>query len=190
MKKVLGLLILFVVVFFSYLIYYGLFDKVNIVEKKAGPFILVYEKHTGPYSETGEIQNKIYEKLLNLGVKTTRGFGIYFDDPKKVDEKKLRSVAGCVLNREDNGKIPEIKKTMKVMKMPESDSIYAEFSYKGMMSVILGINKVYPEINRYKKEKKYDASPSMELFDVPAEKIIYIVPLNMDKAFFEKLIAD
>lgn len=47
-----------------------------------------------------------------------------------------------------------------------------------MSTIIIGIMKVYPAINKYIIEKKYQYNEIMELYDTPNKKIFYIMPLK------------
>jgi hypothetical protein len=44
-----------------------------------------------------------------------------------------------------------------------------------MLSVLIGIMEVYPEINKFVDDNGLNQKGIMEIYDVPAEKIIYIM---------------
>lgn len=71
---------------------------------------------------------------------------------------------------------------------PISKSVVAEFPYKGKMSIILGIFKVYPKLSAYINEHKYASTPIMELYDQPNEKIEYISSVELSKEIFESFL--
>ena len=63
---------------------------------------------TGDYRQSGELMDKIYYSLLNdYKIETYKGYGKYFDNPKKTEKSNLRSEAGCVVETADLGKITE-----------------------------------------------------------------------------------
>ena len=100
---IIGLLIVMIGIF-------GGFYKVNIQTVNTGGEILVYENVTGSYNQASKISNKVYYELLNnFKIETTKGFGIYYDNPKNVDQNKLRSEVGCIVeNGFEDGPIMEI----------------------------------------------------------------------------------
>ncbi|MFW6222251.1 MAG: hypothetical protein ACOC3T_01430, partial [Bacteroidota bacterium] len=52
--------------------------------------------------------------------------------------------------------------------------IVAEFPFKGKLSIIFGIMKVYPSIEKFVKKKGYSNDGAvMEIYDVPNKKILY-----------------
>lgn len=176
-KIVLGVLLLIIVGIVLFLNYVGFFSKIVIEEKEMGPYVLVYEDHKGDYKGTREIQDNIYYSLLNnYSIKTFKGFGVYYDDPKKVSKEELKSIAGCILEESDYNSIEKLKENnFKVTKTPKQKFIVVEFPLKNMFSTIIGVMKVYPEINKYAEKNGLNQKEMMEVYDVPAKKIIYIM---------------
>jgi hypothetical protein len=168
---VLGILIFVMLAAYAY---YGGFGKVIPTIEDCGGEILVYEKVTGDYKQSAQVSDRVYQKLLDdFGIETTKGFGIYYNNPEITEKEKLRSEVGCILESSFD-KIDEIKETFEVTKFPTQKYLRAEFPYKGMPSIILGIMKVYPALNDYIVATGYDLdSPVMEIWDVPSKKIIY-----------------
>lgn len=169
------LLIILVVTSFNL----GLFVSVSIKEKVMGPFKLVYKEHIGPYKETGKIQNEIYYSLLNeKNIETYKGFGIYYDDPQDTPQNELRSKSGCILEEKDYDKIHQLENDYNLMEFEKQKFIYTEFPYKSKLSIVMGIFKVYPKIEKYVKEKGYKKREVMEIYNVPNKKIIYLMPIE------------
>lgn len=182
-KKALYLLVILSVITIGLilwvLIYSGLFADIIIKEKKAGPYQLVYLSHKGDYRQTGQIGGEIYYDLLsNYQIETTKGFGIYYDDPDKVKKEDLRSDIGVILNKEDYKKTGKLKKKYKTKRIYISHCLVVEFPFKSKISIILGIYKVYPKIKEYVKIKEYKSDYVMEVYDIPAKKILYIMPIK------------
>lgn len=186
MKAILSALALIIIVVLLTLTYYGLFAKVTIVEQEVGDFWLLYEKHVGDYKDVGPVIDSIYSRLLGEdGIATSRGFGIYYDDPKKVEKKNLRSIAGCILDKQDEDKIDYLQTNYQIKTFPASKSVIVVFPYKGIPSIFLGVLKVYPKLAEYLAQKKYPPVPVMEIYDRPNEKIVYVAPVNVDKKVFD-----
>ncbi|HQP47106.1 MAG TPA: hypothetical protein PKX12_00140 [Spirochaetota bacterium] len=179
MKKIINAVIMVLAGFFIALIYSGLFSTVDISEREIGPFILVYQHHTGDYAGTGDIQNTIYQTLRKeFNVSATKGFGQYYDDPKKVPAEKLRSIAGCILEPEYRDRIPAIAKKYIVSEYKKTKSVVAVFPYKNQLSIFLGVLRVYPALDKYIQHKGYPFSPALEIYDLGSKKIIYSFPIQ------------
>lgn len=173
-KIILGILGLLVISIISLYAYYGGFEKVIPKIEKCGGETLVFEKIKGDYKQSAEVSDRVYQKLLNdHNIETTKGFGLYYDNPGTTEKEKLRSEVGCILESSFD-KVDEIKEVFEVTKFPTQQYLRAEFPYKGKPSVILGIMKVYPALKEHVVATGYDMdSPVMEIWDVPNKKIIY-----------------
>ena len=174
MKVVLVILATLVVLFVFVYAYYGGFSKVNFRIEKQGGETIVYENVTGDYSQTGKVSDRIYYTLLNdEKIETTKGIGIYYDNPKKVAKEKLRSEIGCIVENADSVTLTRLAEKYQVKMLPHSEFVVAEFPFKGQLSVLFGIMKVYPALDKFSKEHGYTDSPITEIYDVPNKKIIY-----------------
>ncbi len=174
----------------TYLIYHGIFVSVKITEDNRGPYVLVCEKYVGDYKNTGEIMDRIYESLRSKEkISPRRGFGLYFDNPETVEKEKLRSIVGCVLDSEDLDRKEELAQKYRVEEIPSSWCVTTAFPYRTPLSIIIGVFKVYPKLGDYLDEKKYADVPIMEIYDAYNTRIDYIVPVNIEKKFFDGMIA-
>ena len=154
--------------------YYGGFRKIEFKTQKQGGEIIVYESVTGDYKQTSEYTDKVYYALLNdYKIETTKGIGIFYDNPQTVDKDKLRSDVGCVLDNPDSTTIAKLSEKYQLQTLPSGEFIVAEFPMKGGISFILGSIKVYPALNKYSIEYGYKDSPITEIYDVPNKKITY-----------------
>jgi len=156
-------------------IYYGGFKKVNCRIEKQGGETLVYKEMTGDYAKSGKLSDEVYYSLLNdYEIETFKGFGIYYDNPKEVENSKLRSEIGCIVEEKDRSKVSQIKGDLKIKTYPEKSHIVAEFPFKGKMSIMFGLMKVYPAMDKFVKENgKNEDGAIMEIYDVPNKKIVY-----------------
>ncbi len=168
----------------------GLFSKNPIVEKKVGPFQLAYVKHMGDYKNVGSKMDSLFWDLTNnYGIETTKGFGLYYDNPSEVATENLRSVAGCILENIAPDDILEIKQKYCVAKFPESQSVVAEFPYRGKLSILFGMLKTYPRLNAYIQDNGHPNTPIMEVYDQPNEKIEYISSLSVSDQVFSEFLS-
>jgi hypothetical protein len=154
--------------------YYGGFKKINFKIEEQGGEILVYEDMTGDYSQTPTVSDRVYYSLLNdEGIAATKGFGIYYDNPKMVEKSKLRSEIGCIIENADSATIADLANKYRVKTVPRKNYITTEFPFKGKLSVMFGLMKVYPTLEKYLQEHRYSDSPIMEIYDVTNKKILY-----------------
>lgn len=185
-KALLGLLILIGSVAAS-LSYYGLFAKIEIREIEMGPYYFAFDKHQGEYRKIGPVFSKLYYRLMNDNIDSRQGLGIYFDNPRFVEKTNLRSIAACLVDGNDPKNRAVLDKKYMTGEIPRSLCAVVEFPYKGNLSVILGVMKVYPKLAAWLQEKKYPDMPLLELYDQAAGKTFYIAPTHLIPADFQKL---
>jgi hypothetical protein len=175
MKIVLIAILILIALFSIIYTYYGGFRKIDFVIAEQGGETLIYENLTGDYKQSPVIMDKIYYSLINSDkVETYKGFGIYYDNPKKVETSKLRSEIGCILEEKDSVKINDLKSKYNIKTFPKGSYIVTEFPSKGKISVIIGIFKVYPALTDYLKKQGYSEKGAvMEIYDTPNKKIVY-----------------
>lgn len=168
-------LIVLILLITGFYAYYGGFTKPDILITECGSEVLIYKKAEGDYKKSGEIGNEIYYSLLNEDkVETYKGFGVYYDNPRKTETSKLRFEAGCILEEKDYDKLSVLEKKYLTRTFPSKKYITAEFPYKGKASVIFGVMKVIPALAKYAVKKGYDEDGAiMEIYDVPNQKIFY-----------------
>ena len=168
----------------------GLFSKNPIVEKKVGPLLLAYVKHVGDYKNVGSKMDSLFWDLTdNYGIETTKGFGLYYDKPSEVETEKLRSIAGCILEHVAPDDLLRIKQKYCVAEFPESQSVVAEFPYRGKLSILLGMLKTYPRLHAYIQDNGHSSAPIMEIYDQPNEKIEYISSLSVSDQVFSEFLS-
>jgi len=188
--KILGIIVIVIaviaIVSLIVLARYGLFYSVSISEKNVGPYLLVYKAHIGDYKSVGPIIGELYYDLKNnYSIETTKGFGLYYDNPREVDKAKLRSIVGCIVEGRSVEDLKKVSNKYGVKEYPSSKSVVAEFPYKVKMSILIGIFKVYPKLTSYIKEHKYTQTPIMELYDQPNKRTEYISSINLSNDFFD-----
>lgn len=184
LKWILIVIVFLVLSLAAFLVYLGVFSTPQVTEQKVGPYTLVYEEYTGPYSNSGQVVGKVFNALKAEGIITVKGFGVYLDNPAVTASDKTRSYLGCVLEDRDLAKVSQLEKKFKVMQWKPTDCLVAEFPIRNNLSYMIGPMKVYPELNKAMTAKGYKTGSCMELYDIPAMKIFYlfeIVKLNDDK---------
>ncbi len=153
----------------------GGFRKIQFTLQEAGGEVLAYEPHTGEYKNVGKVIDKMYYALLNEEkVECFRGFGIYYDNPQKVEKEKLRSEVGNILENPTPELLNQLSGKHNIKTLEQQKFLVAEFPYKNQMSVIMGIMKVYPALNKYIRQNQLNEEGFvMEIYDVPKKKIVY-----------------
>ena len=148
----------------------GLFSKIIISEKIVGPFEIVYKEHIGDYSKVGPTMDEIYYGLKDVGIQTTKGIGVYYDDPRLTERSELRSDVGSILEPNQIYDGYDFKQMM----IEKGSAVVAEFPYKSKMSIIFGVIRVYPKLNKYIEDNEIQAGPIIEVYDLAGGKIQYI----------------
>ena len=186
MKKLLILTVIVISFTTIGLAQYGLFSPVTIYQGKTGPFLMVYVEHIGSYNESLHVSEYIYRQLKNdKSIKIIKGFGLYNDDFRHIQNDTLHSITGCIINFQREEKLIDIKKTYIVNTFPESQSVVAEFPYNGTLSILIGSIKVYPKLHRTLTYLGYGSVPVIEIYDSEAKKIRYIAPVNIKHKIFQ-----
>ena len=178
--KIISIIIIALVILFGIIYaYYGGFKTIVFKEEVQGGETFVYEEMIGDYSQTPKMLDKIYQSLLqDEKIETTKGIGIFYDDPKVVEKSQLRSEIGCIVEDLDSAEIAKLSEKYKVKTLEKSECIVVEFPYKGMPSIIVGIMRVYPAFGKYVEQHGVSDKPFVEIYDMPGEKTVYRIEKN------------
>ncbi|MFW5757921.1 MAG: GyrI-like domain-containing protein [Bacteroidota bacterium] len=174
-KIIFGIVLSLILILVAIYAYYGGFSKIDFEVRQGGGETLVYQSLKGDYSQTAMVTDEIYEILLSdYDIETFKGFGIYYDNPAEVTTEELRSDVGCILPEEHADKKPMLESEFKVETAPYGDFVVTEFPYRGQLSFMVGVMKVYPAMTRFIQQKGLNPNtPVMEIYDIPNKKIIY-----------------
>jgi len=187
--SVLVIVAVIIAVMLAYLTSTGLFSSIPVNVENAGPYTLVYEKLTGDYRQTGKAMDKVYFWLKSREINPPQGFGLYFDDPRRVEKAQLRAIAGDLLPESARDQIGTIREKFRVEDFAARKCIKAEFPFRGKASVMLGILRVYPAINAFAEKNGYAKNAILEIYDIPNKRIIYLMPFeaeaNLLRDYFE-----
>ena len=181
---ILGILIGISVGVFSF---YGLFAPVNIQEREIGPYMFVMKKYVGAYKDVGPLIDEMYNDLKDADIVTSKGLGIYYDDPKITPDDKTRCIIGRILEGVDPIKMMELEKKYTIGELPQTNYLVVEFPFKGFPSIIIGIYRVYPKIAKYMKNHEIPKMPIAEVYDLKEQKIFYIVPIGVNQHVFDNM---
>lgn len=158
----------------TYLYFYlGVYKPVQITTAEVGPLYLLYKNHMGAYNEIGPILRETESWALQHNVHCGRTFGEFIDDPQAVDQDRLRSQAGCVLD----GKPP----------IPTGDFSFEEFPVRRYLvgkfqgSPSIGPFKVYPKMKaEMEKQRLRLNGPTLEIYTVNGANVEteYLFPIK------------
>lgn len=174
------------VIFFLYLMQYtGAFKSVTIGVDQRGPYTMIYKEHTGAYHKMVTTIEEVEKWMKENNLKCRLSFGEYFDDPSLVEEGRLKSRGGCLIDPLDDNEeqiFASIKEKLpadfKTNVYPKTKAVVALFT--GAPGI--GPMKVYPKaeefINKGQLKKSGPVLEIYEVFEKNAMQTIYIWPIN------------
>lgn len=171
---ILAVVIIGVAIFFGY---FGAFKPIKITEIELGEFYFVKKSVIGDYAQSGAVQMELYEALANDSIASTKGVGIYYDNPDTTPKEELRSDVGCIIDAKDTTKVQMLFK-YELAKMDAGKYVSADFPFKGQLSIIFGVLRVYPKLAQYLKKHQLLSDYSVEIYDVPQKKVQYMFRLQ------------
>jgi DNA gyrase inhibitor GyrI len=131
--------------------------------------------------------DEMYRDLKDRDIETSKGLGIYYDDPKVTPDDKTRCIIGRILEGVDPIKMMELEKTYKIGELPLTNYLVVEFPFKGLPSIIIGIYRVYPKIAKYMLTHEIPKMPIAEVYDPKAQKTFYIVPIGVSQHVLDNM---
>eukprot|EP00053_Salpingoeca_punica_P019060 m.190171 g.190171 ORF g.190171 m.190171 type:complete len:208 (-) comp17559_c0_seq1:139-762(-) len=143
----------FVVLVLGIFIYFGAFQKIYFYRVREGGFHLVYREFEGEYRNVTPKFAEVTDALRSCGLlKSMFGrAGMYFDDPGKTAKGKCRAYCGFMMKEDDL--TADVKKTLAsndllVQHIPPTDCMVTDFPFRGWMSIIVAVMRVYPAAKR------------------------------------------
>ena len=134
--------------------YYGGFASPAPINRvNAGPFHVAYAAHYGPYKNIGKKMRQLSESLEQHGITGFRSGGIFYDDPQIAGEDKCRSEAIAILTAAQMDKLRG-NPLFKTKTVERRHYLHTVFPYRGSLSVLAGMMKVYPLYKKYFSENK------------------------------------
>lgn len=174
------------ILFFLYLFQYtGAFKSVSVALDERGPYIVLYKSHIGPYHKIVSVIEEVEKWAQSNNLKCRLSFGEYFDDPRTVEEGRLNSRGGCLIDPLVNdekkifekikNKLPQDYKTAEIEK---TRAVVALFT--GAPGI--GPLKVYPKAEEFIFENKLTRKGSVieiyEVFDRRSMQTTYLWPVK------------
>lgn len=154
MRKIILAVVVVILGFIGYMAYYlGYFLPVEISDETTGPFHLLAKAHTGAYHKIVPVIEEVEKWGKSHGFKCNLTFGHYIDDPTKVEEERLRSEGGCIVN-EHEAPLDDLPEGFSLKELPAG--LFVKAIFQGSPGI--GPFKVYPMLTRHIEEKQYKES--------------------------------
>lgn len=140
----------------------GAHKSPTIQQQKMGPYLFLYKEHFGPYHKINDVISEVENWAVKNNLDCQLTFGEYLDNPRTVDERRLRSYGGCILPpMTDTSALQNTPYTYK--QISEQDFVVAKFT--GAPS--LGPLKVYPKVEEYMRLNKIPMKNSViEIYNI------------------------
>jgi AraC family transcriptional regulator len=166
-----------IILFFAAELYFsGAFKPVEIGVQTKGPYAILFKEHIGAYDKIASTIEEVetWAKQNNLPCALT--FGEYFDDPHAVEQERLRSRGGCIMELKSSteknpytqviGAFPTnapVLPSIQTSILEERKFVVATF--KG--SPRIGPLKVYPKVSDYFSSNSLkQGSSSVEIYEI------------------------
>ncbi|WP_413290536.1 GyrI-like domain-containing protein [Bdellovibrio sp. HCB337] len=151
----------------------GAFKSVDISEGNRPAMKMIYKDHTGSYHKIVATIEEVEKWAKENNIPCTESFGEYIDDANKVEEARLRSRGGCIVDA-----IPaNLPEGIQSREIPARKYVVAIFEG----SPGIGPLKVYPKAETYMKERQLVMDGSViEIYVIHSSKTMtttYLFPL-------------
>jgi AraC family transcriptional regulator len=173
-------------IFFLYLFQYtGAFKSVTVNLTDRPGYKLIYKDFVGPYFKIVSTIEEVEKWSKSQGLSCRLSFGEYFDDPRVIEEGRLKSRGGCLIDplKPEEEKIWSTLKSklpadFKMDEMAPTKAVVALFD--GAPGI--GPLKVYPKAEEFIAENHLNrAGPVIEIyevFDPRSMQTTYIWPIK------------
>lgn len=143
----------------------GAFNKAVVTHEERGPYKIICLPHTGSYRGVSLKILRVHELLVESGKVPETSLGtpvaIYYDNPGKVAEEKLRSKGGYIVLADLPENILDSDKELEIIDIPRRDTVTAKFT--GHPS--LAAAKIYPPMSKWMTENGFEPDgPAVELY--------------------------
>lgn len=167
MKHLVGLVVVSIIALLGTLYFkLGGYKDVAVSQTEAGPFKVVSKRHSGAYHKIVPVIEEVEKWARANGEPCKLSFGEYIDDPELVEEDRMQSNGGCVVEKEWTQGLPE---GFTYRALPKRRFVFAEFD--GAPSI--GPLKVYPRAKDFIASSGLTLDgPVIEMYDIVSEKSV------------------
>lgn len=175
-----------VLLFLLYLFQYtGAFKSVTIDQDERGPYTVIFKKHVGAYHKVSTVIQEVEKWAQENGLKCRLSYGAYYDNPQIVEEGRLNSSGGCIVDMEVAEDVAAYEKLKN--QLPQDYEVEVIEKTPAVVALFTGAPgigplKVYPKAEDYIAEnrlmKKGWVMEIYEIFNDRAMQTTYIWPLQ------------
>ncbi|MES2962778.1 MAG: GyrI-like domain-containing protein [Bdellovibrionota bacterium] len=159
----------------SFAVRVGAFKDVAIELTELGPHKVVSRQHDGAYHQIVPVIEEVEKWARANGEACKHSFGEFLDDPKVVDEDRLKSHGGCLVEKEWATGLPE---HFSYRELPRRKFLVAKFD--GAPGI--GPMKVYPRAMREISGRGLQIDgPVIEMYEIlPENRVLttYLFPIR------------
>ncbi|MBK8807104.1 MAG: GyrI-like domain-containing protein [Bacteroidales bacterium] len=156
--------------------YIGGFESMNVKKQLYGGFIIAGLEFKGPYHLVTASMEQADSIARSLGVNSTRGFGVYYDNPETTPDTALRSFVGNIIEKDDYSKIEALKKAgLRIDSVPEVSSLVIEMKIRTKFAYMIGPMKAYPKLQKAIQDNSCIPQLTIEVYDIPAKRTYYVM---------------
>ncbi len=173
-------------IFFLYLFQYtGAFKSVSVAIDQRPTYTIVYKNFIGPYHKIVQTIQEVETWAKASGLSCRLSFGEYFDDPRLIEEGRLKSRGGCLidsLKKDEPIILAKLKNQLpQDFKAGEIESTRAVVAlFDGAPGI--GPLKVYPKAEDFIHDQRLTRKGSVieiyEIFDQKSMQTTYIWPIT------------
>ncbi|MBX7231088.1 MAG: hypothetical protein K1X29_03280 [Bdellovibrionales bacterium] len=135
---------------------------------------VIYKNHLGPYHKMNDIITEVEKWAQEHKVPCSQTFGEYLDNPREVEEDRLKSRGGCLIPENSNS--PTLKDLIL-----NSASLPKEFHFHQIESgcfitalysgsPAIAPWRVYPQLKKQAAEKKVSLFPVLEIYTLTQDQ--------------------
>jgi AraC family transcriptional regulator len=156
------------------LMHLGIFKPVQISYEPVDNIYLLAIENLGPYHKILDSILVVEKFAKENKINCPKTFGMFLDDPEKVEEVRLRSLVGCVIDQP----ITEVPAQFKMISRPKQNYVKAVF----LGSPSVSPYKVYPKAMELIQERRLPFTGEViEIYQVNADQgfiTTYLFPIN------------
>jgi hypothetical protein len=163
-------------VFFALCYFAGVFDSLRLSVQEVGPYALIYREHKGPVQGVRFVLFNVYAYLKDKrSIRPERGFVVFLDNPQKTKKEELHSRAGYITD----SLLTNVDSLYKTDVFPRTRAVTGTIRLRSFMSPMSGSVKFYSKLPEFLHRQMLEpAGPVMEIYDIPAKKILYCEPVK------------
>lgn len=160
MRHIVSVTFFLIICLIAYLaLHLGAFKPVSFEMGEYGPFYLVFKPHLGAYHKIVPVIEDVERWVKSQHQTCEQSFGEYIDNPKAVEQERLRSNGGCLVT----GLIPNLPSDYQQKEVPKQFFIRAQFEG----SPAIGPYKVYMKAEELMSEKGLIPNgPVFEVYEI------------------------